>query len=198
MEYFDEVLDRSSGELIRVSRGDWIAVTELGQLHGVGPRKTRTILRAMDVLQVEGAEKHQRHRLTAWVVQRGWGRRIEKRGAVPFDVVGPALRAWVDERWEETTRRLSRAAGQKAVYAREALHRFTETRSGRELSVQQAVCWLACYFEELTQVEMASVLDVTQQLVAKYLNIRTSQLREARALKAMDPDERKELRSDRW
>ncbi|MGN6489080.1 MAG: hypothetical protein ACTHLT_14860 [Devosia sp.] len=97
MEYFDEIFDRRTGELIKVSVGEWTTVTELGELHGVGRMRVRTILREMGVLQIEGAARHQRHRLAPWVVQRGWGKRIEKKGTVPFDVVGPELRAWVAE-----------------------------------------------------------------------------------------------------
>ncbi len=198
MEYFDEIFDRRTGELIKVSTGDWIPLTELGQLHGVGPKKVRTILREMGVVHVEGAERHQRHRLAAWVVQRGWGRRIERKGTVPFDVVGPELRAWVAERWSETTEKLVRTAGKHVAAAGEALRRFGQTRGKQELSVQQAVCWLRDNFDGLTQTEMAGLLDVTQQLVAKYLNIRDSQLREARELKAMDVDQRRQLRSALW
>ena len=39
MEYFDEVLDRRTGELVAIATGSWITITELGDLHQVGRRE---------------------------------------------------------------------------------------------------------------------------------------------------------------
>lgn len=193
MEYFEEVINRSTGELTKVSHGDWITITELGDLHGAGPREARTILRKMEVLHVEGAARHQRHRLASWVTQKGWGKRIERRGSIPFDVVGPDLRKWVAARWEQTIAELTKETTGAAAAAREALRKFNSTRSNGDLSTQQAVTWLICHFPDLTQSDMASILGVTQQLVSKFKAIRDRQLQDARALKAMDPDERHAL-----
>jgi hypothetical protein len=195
MEYVEEVLDRTTGQLNVVSKGDWITVTELADLYGVGPRVVRDILRRMDVLVIEGAAKHQRHRLAAWVVQQGWGRRIEKRGAIPFDVVGPELRDWIAARWRRTCEEMVNKATAPSLEARAALADFNQGRLHGNLSVEQAVSWLAWFFPGLTQTEMGMVLNVTQQLVAKYLNRRAKQLRDARELKNMDLDERKSVRS---
>lgn len=191
MEYFHEVFDRKTGELQKVSQGDWITITELGQLHQVGPRQVRTILRKMGVLVVEGAATHQRHRLASWVVHQEWGKRVEKRGTVPFDVVGPELQAWIASRWSGTVAEVARESTAASTQARTALDAFKKTRQSGELEIQPSVSWLVCHYPHLTQKEMAAVLDVTQQLVAKYMNIRTAQLREARALREMDLDERK-------
>jgi len=196
MEYYDEVLDRTTGQLNRVSLGDWITITELADLYGVGKREIRDILRRMDVLVVEGAAKHQRHRLAAWVVQKEWGRRIEKRGTYPFDVVGPDLRVWIAERWEKTIEERDGETSLPSFVARQALAEFNTTRLSGNLSVQAAVSWLSCHSPHLSQTEMALVLDVTQQLVAKYLNIRAKQLKDARELRNMDIDERQALRRD--
>jgi len=47
MHYTAEVLDRATGDLKEVSLGEWITVTELGELYGVGRRKVRSILHHM-------------------------------------------------------------------------------------------------------------------------------------------------------
>lgn len=196
MEYFDDVLDRTTGELKTISKGDWITVTELGTLYRVGRREVRTVLRHMGVLVTEGAARHQRHRLAAWVVQREWGKRIEKKGRVPFDVLGPDVRAWIGERWEQTKDDIASEATAPSLLARAALEDFKATRDRKDLPVQAAVSWLADHFPTLTQTEIAMVLDVTQQLVAKYLAARAALLREAKRLAAMDLDERQKERSD--
>lgn len=193
MEYFDEVLDRKTGELTKVSMGDWITLTELGSLYGVGKREVRTVLRKLGVVEVEGAATHQRHRLAAWVVQRGWGKRIERRNKKPFDVVGPDLRVWIEERWVQAVEDIASEATAPSLQARAALADFNARRS-TALTTQQSIHWLADWFPHLTQTEMGMVLEVTQQLVGKYLNIRSKQLREAEELKAMDLDERQAIR----
>jgi hypothetical protein len=195
MEYFDEILDRSTGELVTVSKGDWITVTELGEVFGVKRREVRTMLRKMGVLVTEGAATHQRHRLAAWVVQQGWGKRIEKRGAIPFDVVSPELRQWIAERWEQTKDDIASEATSRSLVAREALLDFQSSRNRPDLTVQQKVHWLADFHPKLTQAEVAMVLDVTQQLVSKFLNARTAARREMEVFKNtplpdLEPDER--------
>ena len=194
MQYVEEVLNRKTGELETVSMGDWLPLSELGQVYRQGRNQIRTILRKMGVLVVEGAERHQRHRLAPWVMQRGWGKRIEgRRGRrFPFDVVGPDLQRWIADRWNLTMAELEQEATAPSLAARAALQQFTTSRS-RTLSVQQSVSWLADYFPLLTQNEVALVLDVTQQLVAKYQNIRSAQRRKALALKAMNLDVRQDL-----
>jgi hypothetical protein len=194
MKYVEEVLNRKTGELETVSMGDWLPLTELGQVYRQGPKQIRTILRKMGVLVVEGADRHQRHRLAPWVMQRGWGKRIEARRGrrFPFDVVGPDLQQWIADRWEATVSELEQEATAPSLAARAALHQFTTSRS-EALSVQQSVCWLADYFPQLTQNEVAMVLDVTQQLVAKYQNIRSAHRRRAWELRTMDLDVRQAL-----
>lgn len=139
MEYFEEVLDRKTGELVTGSKGDWITVTELGLLNGVGRREVRTILRHMEVLVTEGAARHQRHRLTSWVVERGWGKRIERKGQVPFDVLGPDVREWIAERWEQTKDDIASEATSQSLTARAALEAFKASRHRHDLTVQAAV-----------------------------------------------------------
>lgn len=78
MEYTREVFNRATGEMETVSEGDWITVTELGQLYGVGPRVTREILSALDVIGPERINGYERRRLTPWFIQAGFGKRNEQ------------------------------------------------------------------------------------------------------------------------
>lgn len=197
MEYFSEVLDRKTGTLNRISMGDWITITELGELYGLGKREVRDVLRRLDVMVIEGAERHQRHRLASWVVERGWGKRIERRGTVPFDVVGPELRSWISDRWQQALDDKKRQENAAVVEAAEALARFNSNRIHDDLTAQEAVSWLIAYFPHLTQSEMALILNVTQQLISKWVNARSSQIRDAKILRAMDLDDRQSLRSSR-
>ncbi len=99
MEYTEHVLDRRTGEFTEVSAGDWITVTELGDMKGVTARQVRTILREMEFLYVEGGRAHNRHRLMPWVIQQGLGRHIPAKPPkvrYPFDVIGPQGRTWIE------------------------------------------------------------------------------------------------------
>lgn len=176
MEYFTEVLDRSSGELRTVSRGDWVPITELGAMYGAGRRETRTILRAMGFLHVEGGGSHQRHRLCPWVVERGWGKRHERKHAAPFDVVGPDARAWIAARWGDTVAALEANKGEPVKEAAVALEAFREERDQfrrqhghAPMSPEEMVSWLSYHRPSLTQADVASVVNITQQLVSRYV-----------------------------
>lgn len=187
MEYFTEVLDRSSGELKTVSKGDWVPITELGEMFGAGRRETRTILRAMGFLHVEGGGLHQRHRLCPWVVERGWGKRHERKHAAPFDVVGPDARAWIEARWDETIATLE---ADKTASAKEATVALEEFRMERDeyrsqhghapMSPEEMVSWLEYHRPNLTQSDIASVVNITQQLVSRYVNRAAEQRKELR------------------
>ena len=188
MEYFTEVLDRSTGDLVSVSVGDWITITELGEAHGVGKHRVRAILRHPGVLQVEGARNHQRHRLARWVVDRGWGKRIEPRHSVPFDVVGPALQQWVAARWGDAVAAVDGERREPERRAGAALQQY-KVDTGRDLSIPQAIMWLAYHYPDLSQEEVASILNVTRQLVSKYHRIRASRMHRLWMLRMADPDD---------
>lgn len=190
MEYFNEQLDRATGDLFTVSMGDWVTVTELGQLFNTGPRRTRTILRHLGVLQVEGAANHQRHRLASWVVNKKWGKRIEPKlkPGVPFDTIGPELRAWIGERWAEAEDAINKTATKNAEGAAKAMNAYMAERQ-RDLDVVEGVSWLAYYFPDLTQDDIALVLSVTRQLVSKYQRIAEAQRRRLRELRDTPPDD---------
>lgn len=189
MEYTQELLDRKTGELATISLGDWITLTELGELYGVGRRQVRSVLRAMDFLHVEGASSHQRHRLSNWVVDRGWGRRIERKGTIPFDVIGPDARSWIAERWSATVAALEAAKSAPVLDAQAALDAFRTERNAfrqahcrEEMDVAEQISWLAYHYPKLTQIEIASIVSVTQQLVGRYLAKSSARRQKLRAL----------------
>lgn len=187
MEYFDEVLNRKTGELERISQGDWVTVTELADIRGVGPRHIRTYLRRMDILVVEGTAKHVRHRLASWVVHAGLGRRIERRGAIPFDVIGPDLRRLIDRRWEEVRIGLEGERSERSIEAANALGAFARSTGRTAMTVRDSVAWLTHHFPNLTHEEIATILDVTRQLVGKYVRLRSAELSALRERAALAP-----------
>ncbi len=175
MEYFQEVLDRSSGRLTKVSQGDWITITELGEVMGAGKRETRAILREMGFLVVEGAGRNARHRLASWVTDRKWGRRIKRTGCYPFDVIGPDARKWIDERWRTAAAKVADLTGE-AKAAQQHLAAFLARRRNPEMPSQEQVCWLCDFYPDLSQMEKARIVGISQQLVSRFEEIRRRQL----------------------
>ncbi|MBK1795087.1 hypothetical protein JHL21_11315 [Devosia sp. WQ 349] len=176
MEYFEEVLDRKTGKLLSVSQGDWITVTELGESMGLGPKETRSVLAKMQFLQVEGSATHSRYRLPLWAVDEGLGRRIERKGKPPFDVISPLGQSWVAERWEETMAAMAAAKGEPVRIAQAALAAFKQERNAYaatwerpEMTTKEEVYWVVYHFPELTQSEIAQVVHVSQPLVHRLL-----------------------------
>lgn len=183
MEYVQEVFDRKTGTLKTISQGEWNTITEIGELYGVGPRKVRSVLRHIGVLDIETRGRTSRHRLCRWMVDREWGRRIEKKGTVPFDVIGPAGQRWIAERWDAAVAELAeQTLSGKVREASIALDNFKAHRRGH-FGTQMEVCWLADHFPDLSQSEVASILDVSQQLVSFSMRARERQLREAIAFR---------------
>lgn len=179
MLYTEEVLDRRTGALNTISIGDWITMTELGELHGVGSREVRSILRQMDIISIEGRGKSTRHRLQPWFVKRGYGKRISpKKCRTPFDVIGPEGRIWVEGRWAEAVAALeAERSSPKIMEAQVALAAF-QAREGRTpLSVKQSIYWLCDHFPDLMHTEMASIISVSQQLVSREVKIRAACLK---------------------
>lgn len=185
MIYTQEILDRMTGELVTVDKGDWITIAELATAFSVGRRRATTVLRQMDFLQVEGGGRDCRHRIADWVVQRGWGKRLKRRGdKFPFDVISPEAVDWIKERWQATTDAIEEEGNVgRIAEARDALQSFKAHRGRDELPAQMLVCWLADFFPDLSQQQMGRVLDVTQQLVSRFLAIRSSQIAKARELR---------------
>lgn len=175
MEYHQDLLDRATGELVRISIGDWITLTELGSLYRQGPRRVRAILVELGFLVSEGEGRNLRLRLAPWVAQRGWGKRLRSAKGQPFDVIGPDARRWIAERWDAAVVEFAELSplGQTA---RNHLAAFRDNRKYIDMPVQEQVCWLACYFPNLSQTEKARIIGVTQQVVSKFEGIRTKQL----------------------
>lgn len=177
-EYVREVLDRSTGELQTISLGRWMTVTELGQLHGVGPRRVRTILREMGFIYAPGGGPKQAHRICPWAVEAGLGRRHEhgKNIKHAFDVVSPSGQAWIAERWSSVLKAVEARERTGPVEGAIALLLDFKTSRGRTLTVVQEVYWLVDHLPGLNQQQMAEALGVTQQLVSRYLRERGDQI----------------------
>lgn len=197
MEYTQEIFDRQTGEMSTVAMGNWVTITELGEMLGAGSRETRTILRKMEFLQIEDTATKTRNRLCPWVVQRGWGKRIETNRSRPFDVVGPAGQAWVAERWHQIVEELRASKSALSWEAAAALNDNLSWRH-RPLPVELQVFWLADHFPTITQVEIASIINVTQPLVHRYLRRRSARLASLRAKKekALEDKPRVSYRQD--
>lgn len=192
MEYTEHVLDRRTGEFTEVSAGDWITVTELGEMKGVTARQVRTILREMEFLYVGGGRAHNRHRLMPWVIQQGLGEHIPAKPSkvrYPFDVIGPRGRTWIEARWINTLAKMEARPSRSVVeQARKALDSFQERRVSR-LDVHGCVLWLCDHYPDLTHTEMAGILNVTQQLVSRYVNVRSRQKASAERARSQElPD----------
>ncbi|MBN9333010.1 MAG: hypothetical protein J0I64_06025, partial [Devosia sp.] len=128
MEYVTEVIDRQTGELVTVSQGNWITVSELGECYGVGRKEIRQVLVKMELLQPEGAPDHTRYRLAHWAVEAGLGKRVERKGRIPFDTISPLGQEWIAARWDSVKSSLEDVKTVMVRSAEAALNRFVEER----------------------------------------------------------------------
>lgn len=184
MHYTDEVIDRKTGEIISVSSGDWMTLNELADVFRCGRRRLTAILREINFLQIEYDGHYNRHRIADWVINKGWGKRHYCKGSrFPFDVISPDAILWLIDRWEQAVSDYEAKANDHVIQAKQALQGFQEGRSN-PMTVQMQVCWLADIFPEFTQKDMAEVLEVSQQIVSKYLEKRSKQLSKLYELKA--------------
>jgi hypothetical protein len=192
VEYYQEVLDRSSGQLIKISQGDWITISELGEIMGAGRREARTVLREMGLLVAEGQARNARHRLASWVTDRGWGRRIVRQGCYPFDVIGPDARRWVEGRWERAAEKVGNLSAQ-GQSAKAHLATFLSHRRNPDMPPQEQVCWLCDFYPGLSQSEKGRIIGISQQLVSRFEEVRRRQRqrrltsREQDVLQALPP-----------
>lgn len=170
MNYYHETLDRSTGDLVSVSLGDFITVTELGEQYGKGRNEIRTILHHMGLLRSEGL--HGRYRLAPFAVEAGLGKRIEKsRSGHPFDVISPKGQRMIGAAWNDVVvdLELEWLADPMISEARTALSDFSSSRN-RQLKPQQQVTWVSFYYPDLTNRQIAAILAVSEQLVGRYVN----------------------------
>lgn len=186
MIYTNEIIDRKTGELISVSAGDWMTIRELAELLSCGHRQTIVILREMGFLQIEGDGQNSRHRIADWVNAQGWGKRLHRKAdKFPFDVVNTNAVYWVIDRWDKAKTDYHEATyTAEAITAQQVLHEYQAARGRSDMSVQMQVCWLVDHFPDLTQKMIAGVVHVTQQLVSKFLKIRSADITKAQQLKA--------------
>ncbi len=171
MLYIQETLDRHTGRLATIAIGEYVTVTELGEKYRVGPKRVRTILHHMGVLAAEG----RRYRLPRGFVERGLGIRHDKpRSGHPFDVLSPKCQALIAEAWTDTVADLDSEDTRSMRRAKASLDAFRATRR-RELTTQEAVCWLCDHFPRLLYRQIADILGVTPQLVSTFTKLRAKQ-----------------------
>lgn len=174
MEYFQDGIDRTTGQLLRISQGDWITLTEFAQLKGVGSRQVRTMLLEVGFLQSEGQGRSLRLRLATWVTERGWGIRQRSYRGTPFDVIGPDARHWIEARWDGALA-ASNDLSPLGQTAADHLRAFRDCRIDPDMPVQQQVCWMADHYPTLSQTEKARIIGVSQQVVSKFEAIQRRQ-----------------------
>jgi DNA-binding transcriptional regulator YiaG len=190
MEYTKRTIDRSTGELVTASMGEWKTITEVAQACGVGSRKFRAVLKRMAFLQLEYSGRDWRHRLAPWVTDQGWGKRLirEQDGrSTPFDVVSPEAQDWIRDRLQVALAEMEAEVSPDAAAAIAALDDFRTARNeyrakltnGKEMSVEEMVRCLSDFYPNLSQPEIATALHVTQQLVSRYQDQRSRYLKYA-------------------
>lgn len=198
MEYTKQILDRATGELVTVSTGEWRTITEVAEMHGIGARKFRAVLRRLDFLQLEYVGKDWRHRLAPWVTDQGWGKRLRRNHCervTPFDVVSPEAQEWIGERLATVLAEMKAEVSPEIETALAALDDFRAARNeyraklkdGKEMSVEEMVRWLSDYYPKLSQPEIATALHISQQLVSRYQDQRSKSLKYARANRGSRP-----------
>ena len=167
MEYTSEVLDRANGDLKIITLGNWITVTELGKEHGLGSRKIRSILHHLGMLQPE----KKRLRLTLKAVALGYGKRHDnpKKIKHPFDVISPLGQKVIAENvgWVMEDMDHEKRSKPQLLIASQILEGFKGNRQG-EMTTQMEVCWMRDHFPDLTQDEIAGLIDTPQSLVNRY------------------------------
>ncbi|UGX92926.1 hypothetical protein G6321_00046105 [Bradyrhizobium barranii subsp. barranii] len=176
MLYVQETLDRQTGLLATDTIGEYVTITELGDKYRVGPKRVRTILHHMGVLAAEG----RRYRLPRAFVERGLGFRHDNpRSGHPFDVLSPECQELIAEAWDDTVADLDNEDTPTMCRAKAALDTFRSTRR-RELTTQEAVCWLCDNHHRLLHRQIADILGVTAQLISKFTKLRAKQINIAR------------------
>lgn len=174
MEYTSEVLDRTTGDLKIITLGNWITVTELGRQYGLGSRKIRSILHHLGMLQSE----KKRLRLTPKAVALGYGKRHDnpKKIKHPFDVISPLGQKVVAENlgWVMGDMDQEKRSKPQLLVASQAFESFKGQRQ-TEVTTQMGVCWIRDHFPDLTQDEIAGLVDAPQSLVNRYARLQGKQ-----------------------
>ncbi|UZF91740.1 hypothetical protein [Bosea sp. NBC_00550] len=166
MEYAQEVLDRTTGQLKTQSLGDWITVTELGLRHGAGKRSVRAVLHHMGVLAREG----RCYRLSRHLVEVGFGMRHDfPRSGHAFDVISPKGQETIASLWSAAVQDYQESQKQSSLVPdiRAALVTFATDRL-EPMTAQEEACWVLDHFQDVDHLTIAKVLEVSPALVSRY------------------------------
>lgn len=175
MQYTSEIFDRKTGEMVSIDQGHWITMDELSKAFEIGRRQLATVLHQMNFLQIEGTGRNARNRIQDWVIAKGYGKRNKRKSdGMPFDVVSSEGVRWIAERWEDARKEVEAKTSGPAKEAREALQEFQKRRSG-PMGGQGEIYWLADHFSRLTHDQMANALDLSRQLVSRFIKLRARQ-----------------------
>lgn len=174
MLYHSEVLDRQTGELVRVCNGEWVTVTELGKAHGLGPRQVRQVLRKLGWVYSPNSSRSA-YRLCPDAIETGLGKHIVKsKSGRPFDVISPLGQERFALHLSAALAKIASKETSAVMEARAALNAFKEER-GKALKRKQQwetrmeVSWLRHFRKRLSQDEMAAVLRISKQLVSHHV-----------------------------
>lgn len=171
MEYMQDVLDRTTGQLKTQNIGDWRTVTELGLRHGVGKRKVRAILHHMGVLAKEG----RCYRLPSHLVETGVGMRHDiTRSGHAFDVISPEGQETIASMWPATAQDYENDQQWVSLVPaiRVALGNF-KTHRLDPMEAQEEVCWVLDHFRDVDHLTIAKALEVSPALVSRYARRRS-------------------------
>tara|TARA_R110002074_G_scaffold402322_1_gene606919 strand:+ start:3329 stop:3883 length:555 start_codon:yes stop_codon:yes gene_type:complete len=171
MNYQSEVLDRRTGELLRVNIGEWVTFTELGQAYDLGARKVRQIMRHLQWVYAPVSSSRSAYRFTPESLEAGLGKHITKsRSGRPFDVVSPFGQEQFLRYLPSALEALGRRETSNIVEARDALVVFKENRLDRShWTTPIEVSWLAYARPNLSQDDIAQALSISKQLVSSHL-----------------------------
>lgn len=170
MFYNSEVLDRRTGELVRVCQGEWVTVTELGKAFGLGPRQVRQALHHLGLV-FPTANGRGRYCLTPDAIKAGMGRSIAKsKSGRPFEVISPAGQKAFADCLPKTLAAIRNRETPDVIEARAALVAFKAHRLDADAwTIRMEVSWLSAFRPHLPQDSIAATLSVSKQLVSHHL-----------------------------
>jgi hypothetical protein len=186
MEYTTTVLNRFTGATEAISLGDWITITELGEMYAVGPKRVRQVLYHMGLLQRETTNGKTEYRLTKDAIGKGLGRRnLIKTGRMAgktFDVISPKGRDLIRQAWEDTITDLDldSVITHEVQEANKRLNEYDWSRH-THLDKQGRFLWAKYHYPDLTNDQYAFIAGVEVKTIEKYQKIRRDQLAERAA-----------------
>jgi hypothetical protein len=186
--------DFETGEIIEIDTGTYLTITEVSK--EVKLRRSRLVecLIYLGIMAPEYDEyrKQYRNRLTHEAAKQGIGYRLLSKDGLPFDVINTRTVEWLKI---ELPRLLLDTEIENRPHVREAaqaLDAFSKQRNnprGFREDVEAGVRWLAHFFPDLQQIEVAAILRVSERQVRKLQSRMTDQLRFCRAARQTAPGE---------